>query len=192
MKTERLNIRKALIVLQDESAKLDRAEFAAKFMVILEEYRNQDKNQEVAHPVESDEYYNQLMKNVGRTPPYQFKGEKCVAGCHYFSHYETKHHQDCPFYPGSLSEKYDQISLSAIQANEQPTPAKDWATVFDQEADKEEWITKEQAVAMIEMSDHDFDEGKIIDFGVWYSGSSRDKVSRAYERYLKEEINKTL
>ena len=67
----------------------------------------------------SDEYYNQLSKNLGKTQPYHFTGKKCVTGCKRFHGYETKHHKDCPFYPNSLSEKYDKIE----QAH--PSPVKD-------------------------------------------------------------------
>ena len=55
------------------------------------------------------EYYNQLMKKLGRSPEYHYTSDKCVAGCKNFSHYETKHHPDCPFYPESLSKTYDGI-----------------------------------------------------------------------------------
>jgi hypothetical protein len=41
--------------------------------------------------------------------PESQRGPKCVAGCKNFSHYETKHHKDCPFYSGSLSEQYDKL-----------------------------------------------------------------------------------
>lgn len=58
----------------------------------------------------SDEYWNGLTRTgYGRTP-YSYQGERCVAGCKRFAHYETKHHPDCPFYPNSLSKIYDAIA----------------------------------------------------------------------------------
>lgn len=33
---------------------------------------------------------------------------KCVAGCMNYTGGEKKHHPDCPFYPESLTKKYDQ------------------------------------------------------------------------------------
>lgn len=64
-------------------------------------------------------YYKGLTHNYGRTPEYQFNGDKCVSGCKYYAHYETKHHKDCPFYKNSLSEKYDLITAAP------PTPLTD-------------------------------------------------------------------
>lgn len=54
-------------------------------------------------------YYDGLTKNYGKTQPYHYNGPKCVAGCKNFAHYETKHHPDCPFYKGSLSEQFDNL-----------------------------------------------------------------------------------
>ena len=53
------------------------------------------------------QYFDQLTKNYGKTIPYQYTGLKCTKDCQRFPHYETKHSKDCPFYKGSLSEKYD-------------------------------------------------------------------------------------
>ena len=35
--------------------------------------------------------------------------KKCVSGCQSFDGGEKKHHKDCPFYPQSLSKKYDDL-----------------------------------------------------------------------------------
>lgn len=35
--------------------------------------------------------------------------EKCIAGCKVYHGGERKHHVDCPFYKGSLSEYYDNL-----------------------------------------------------------------------------------
>jgi hypothetical protein len=37
--------------------------------------------------------------------------EKCVAGCNVFHGGEIRHHSDCPFYPESLSQKYDEMEI---------------------------------------------------------------------------------
>ena len=33
----------------------------------------------------------------------------CVAGCKIFHGGEIKHHKDCPYYPDSLSQRYDEM-----------------------------------------------------------------------------------
>ena len=40
---------------------------------------------------------------------------KCETGCKVFTGGEIKHHKDCPFYPESLSKKYDEMALSIKQ-----------------------------------------------------------------------------
>lgn len=35
--------------------------------------------------------------------------KKCIPGCKSFTGGEIRHHKDCPYYKGSLSEKYDSI-----------------------------------------------------------------------------------
>jgi hypothetical protein len=54
-------------------------------------------------------YLDGLTHNYGRTKPYQYNGPKCTSACKPLPHYETHHAPDCPFYPGSMSEKYDEM-----------------------------------------------------------------------------------
>ena len=63
------------------------------------------------------QYADNLTKNLGKTQPYHFEGDKCAAGCKNFSHYETKHHKNCPFYKGSLSEKMDIAESQLKESN---------------------------------------------------------------------------
>lgn len=62
---------------------------------------------------DEQQYQKGLMQNLGKTQPYHYTGPKCVPGCKSFTNYETKHHVDCPFYPGSLSEIYDSLEATA-------------------------------------------------------------------------------
>jgi hypothetical protein len=73
---------------------------------------------ETGNLVGNEQYWNDLTKNYGKTQPYQYNGRKCVAGCKNFDHYETKHHPDCPFYKGSLSEMYDKQSVPPYKEEE--------------------------------------------------------------------------
>ena len=34
---------------------------------------------------------------------------RCVTGCKVYCDDETYHHKDCPFYPGSFSERFDKL-----------------------------------------------------------------------------------
>src|SRR6188768_4154822 len=44
--------------------------------------REQERNKA---QIGSDEYWNKLDQNFGKTQEYHYKGEKCVAGCKNFS-----------------------------------------------------------------------------------------------------------
>ena len=59
----------------------------------------------------NDEYWNQLMKNYGRTPDYYYRGPKCTKDCKHLKHYETYHSHDCPFYKDSMSEELDLLKV---------------------------------------------------------------------------------
>ena len=54
------------------------------------------------------QYAKGLAQNLGKVQPYHYSGPRCVPGCKNFAAYETKHHKDCPYYSGSLSEKQDE------------------------------------------------------------------------------------
>ncbi len=41
---------------------------------------------------------------------------KCVAGCKVYDGNETYHHKDCPFYPESFSERFDQLQTELDNA----------------------------------------------------------------------------
>lgn len=73
-------------------------------------------------------YIDGLTKSYGVGGPdqYQYTGPKCIKGsCQNFPNYETKHHKDCPFYPNSLSEKYDRLESA------QPSTVLGWVDVKD-------------------------------------------------------------
>lgn len=36
---------------------------------------------------------------------------QCVAGCKYFTGGEIKHHEECPYYPESLSKMYNDLKI---------------------------------------------------------------------------------
>lgn len=36
---------------------------------------------------------------------------KCVMGCKNYHGGEIKHHKDCPFYPESFTERYEQMEI---------------------------------------------------------------------------------
>jgi hypothetical protein len=40
------------------------------------------------------------------------KEVKCVTGCMNYTGGEIRHHKDCPFYPESLSKKYDEMDAN--------------------------------------------------------------------------------
>lgn len=33
----------------------------------------------------------------------------CIAGCKIYSGHERKHHKDCPYYPESFSQRFDEL-----------------------------------------------------------------------------------
>lgn len=79
------------------------------------------------------EYQNQLTKKLGTFTEYQYTGPKCVAGCKRFTAYETKHHPDCPYYPNSLSEKYDR--LNSLSQSTEPVQDVEEAVPTDKDID---------------------------------------------------------
>ena len=51
-----------------------------------------------------------FMRNVALEKCAEMKTElKCVPGCKYFEGGEIKHHEDCPHYPESFSQMYDDL-----------------------------------------------------------------------------------
>ena len=50
--------------------------------------------------------------------------DKCIAGCKVFTGNERYHHKDCPYYPGSMSELFDEMKAQ-LQKVEMPNDIKD-------------------------------------------------------------------
>lgn len=50
-----------------------------------------------------NEHCLQPDKNI----PKPIKEKKCIVGCKHFTGESIKHHKNCPYYPGSVSEMYD-------------------------------------------------------------------------------------
>jgi hypothetical protein len=60
------------------------------------------------------------------------KEEKCVPGCMHFTGGEVRHHKDCPFYPESLSKKYDLLDEQLNQGK--------WISVKDELPEDGEYV----------------------------------------------------
>lgn len=50
-----------------------------------------------------------LCEEIYRVLPVPQKEPKCVMGCKSFTGGELLHHPDCPFYKGSISERYNKL-----------------------------------------------------------------------------------
>ncbi len=107
----------------------DREKSKKLILQAMEEYRNQDKNQEVAHPVETnwDADENELYKALQEI-------------CFLFSEY----HKAKEIATKAMAKyKYPGLTGNITTLDSPPTPAKDWATVFDENAEKldyEQWL----------------------------------------------------
>ena len=88
--------------------------------------------------------------NWGKTQDYHYTGEKCVAGCKRFSHYETKHHPDCPFYKDSLSKTYDQLQQRISELEKERDELKEQFGIMDGR--------RERAIKSLEESEKQFGE----------------------------------
>lgn len=77
-------------------------------------------------------YVDGLTRDYGTGAPndYQYTGPRCIKkGCKRYVAYETHHHKDCPFYPGSMSERYDNLlasSIPIIDKGEEATQFAEW------------------------------------------------------------------